>query len=418
MNEQIGDFIVKFTTQGFDDIKKALDETNKKLDDITDSFKKTQDNGEAFFSALKRWTGLVGGLTAAFVLLKNTINGVFDAADSVVDLYGKEQTLGVEAKVLEQYGLIARRNQGTQADAYALFEDVDAVMKRYQHNYALSDAEMERNANIGFDFTYDPNADLATNRAAYIDAMRRSVQRYYANPNDEILPYLKDLVKQESFLRAFAADDECLQQQLAWGDKWRVWSKDEKTLKDAQKMQTVKIEWEQLKNELYTRLIPIVTRVLEMLEPKMKQVFDWLEQNGEAYIEKIANWLETNGPTIISAIEKVFDGIMSLIRWIAGDKQPMVEVLTDVGTVAIPKNEYTDRVEYENLKTNFPDIVNTMFSPDYKAKMEKIPIDIAMKMYMNDVETAIDSRGSWQTDTIFGQMAAASPGYIVGVKGV
>ena len=418
MNEQIGDFIVKFTTQGFDDIKKALDETNKKLDDITDSFKKTQDNGEAFFSALKRWTGLVGGLTAAFVLLKNTINGVFDAADSVVDLYGKEQTLGVEAKVLEQYGLIARRNQGTQADAYALFEDVDAVMKRYQHNYALSDAEMERNANIGFDFTYDPNADLATNRAAYIDAMRRSVQRYYANPNDEILPYLKDLVKQESFLRAFAADDEGWQQQLAWGDKWRVWSKDEKTLKDAQKMQTVKIEWEQLKNELYTRLIPIVTRVLEMLEPKMKQVFDWLEQNGEAYIEKIANWLETNGPTIISAIEKVFDGIMSLIRWIAGDKQPMVEVQTDVGTVAIPKNEYTDRVEYENLKTNFPDIVNTMFSPDYKAKMEKIPIDIAMKMYMNDVETAIDSRGSWQTDTIFGQMAAASPGYIVGVKGV
>lgn len=418
MNEQIGDFIVKFTTQGFDDIKKALDETNKKLDDITDSFKKTQDNGEAFFSALKRWTGLVGGLTAAFVLLKNTINGVFDAADSVVDLYGKEQTLGVEAKVLEQYGLIARRNQGTQADAYALFEDVDAIMKRYQHNYALSDAEMERNANIGFDFVYNPNADLATNRAAYIDAMRRSVQRYYANPNDEILPYLKDLVKQESFLRAFAADDEGWQQQLAWGDKWRVWSRDEKTLKDAQKMQTVKIEWEQLKNELYTKLIPVVTRVLEMLEPKMKQVFDWLEQNGEAYIEKIANWLETNGPTIISAIEKVFDGIMSLIRWIAGDKQPMVEVQTDAGTVAIPKNDYTDRVEYENLKTKFPDVVNTMFSPDYKAKMDKIPIDIAMKMYMNDIQTAIDSRGSWQTDTLFGQMAATSPGYVVGVKGV
>ena len=110
MNDEIANFFIKFTAQGIDDVKKALDETNKKLDDITDSFKKTQDNGEAFFSALKRWTGLVGGLTAAFVILKNTINGVFDTAESVVDLYGKEQTLGVEAKVLEQYGLIEKIN--------------------------------------------------------------------------------------------------------------------------------------------------------------------------------------------------------------------------------------------------------------------------------------------------------------------
>ena len=418
MNDEIANFFIKFTAQGIDDVKKALDETNKKLDDITDSFKKTQDNGEAFFSALKRWTGLVGGLTAAFVILKNTINGVFDTAESVVDLYGKEQTLGVEAKVLEQYGLISRRNGGSQAEAYAFWEDVDRAMTKYQEGKPLGDDELTRNSYIGFNYSYNPNLDPAANRAAYIDAMRKSVQQYYNNTDQNIQTHLKDLVKQESFLRAFAADDEGWQKMLAWGDKWRVWSKDEKTLKDAQKMETVKIEWEQLKEELHVKLIPIVTRVLEMLEPKMKQFYDWLDQHGEEYVENIEKWLTENGPTIIKALENVGDAIMSLIRWLAGDKQPMVEVQTDVGTVAIPKNEYTDRVEYENLKTKFPDIVNTMFNPDYRAKMEKIPIDIAMKMYMNDVETAMDSRGSWQTDTIFGQIAASSPGYVVGVKGV
>ena len=418
MNDEIANFFIKFTAQGIDDVKKALDETNKKLDDITDSFKKTQDNGEAFFSALKRWTGLVGGLTSAFVILKNTINGVFDTAESVVDLYGKEQTLGVEAKVLEQYGLISRRNQGSQAEAYAFWEDVNRAMTKYQEGKPLGDDELTRNSYIGFNYSYNPNLDPAANRAAYIDAMRKSVQQYYNNTDQNIQTHLKDLVKQESFLRAFAADDEGWQKMLAWGDKWRVWSKDEKTLKDAQKMETVKREWEQLKEELHVKLIPIVTRVLEMLEPKMKQFYDWLDQHGEEYVENIEKWLTENGPTIIKALENVGDAIMSLIRWLAGDKQPMVEVQTDSGTVAIPKSEYTDRVEYENLKTKFPDIVNTMFNPDYRAKMEKIPIDIAMKMYMNDVETALDSRGSWQTDTIFGKMAASSPGYVVGVKGV
>ena len=339
MNEEIGNFIIKFVTEGLDDVKTGLKDLNKNVETLNDTFEKAGKDGgkgDSFFKALVKWTGLVGGLTLAFRELKNVINGVFDTSEGVIDLYGKEQTLGVEAKVLEQYGLISRRNQGTQADAYAFFDDVNEMMFKFQKNRGLSDELMTRYADVGFSFNYDYNKDLAANRAAYIDAMRKSVQGYYNNPNEAIQSQLKQLVKQESFLRAFAADDAGWQKLLAWGDKWRALSVDSETLSDAQNLKTVKMEWEQIWQQIEVALIPILSDLLKALEPlkepmmeMVAQLRKWVSDNKDNIAKNVENAVKW----MVNEFPKLFNSFIDGFRTVAKVVSDIYDWIKEKGVV-------------------------------------------------------------------------------------
>lgn len=52
MNDELGNFIIKFTTKGFEDVNKQLDKLNKSMDSLNDHFGKAEKKGESFFGAL------------------------------------------------------------------------------------------------------------------------------------------------------------------------------------------------------------------------------------------------------------------------------------------------------------------------------------------------------------------------------
>ena len=326
MNEELQNFIIKITTEGFADVKNTLNQTNKELDDMQKSFDKTTKSGDSFFGALVKWTGLVGGLTLAFQTLKNTIRGVFDTAYDVVDLYRQEQLLGVEARVLEKYGIVAQRNRGSQADAYSFFGDVNELMGRFRSGKINQD-DMYKFSKLGIGFNYNAGESLSQNRDRYLQALHSAVSNMNLNNADQV-SIMKDLIKPASMQALFMANDEQFQKQMAWGDKWRVLSRDTGDLQDAQNLITVQTEWKQTLTDFKVQLMPVLSDILNALRPlipvikeKITLMGDWVDENADKiaeYVEKGVNWLINDFPQFLS-------DMYNLLKAIVGALSPIVE---------------------------------------------------------------------------------------------
>lgn len=241
MNDEIGNFLIKFTTEGFDKVEKQLNDLNKGMEKLGDSLSNGERKGESFFGALVKWTGLVGGLTLAFNELKKVVNDVFGAADQMTTLFKKEEDLGVEAKVLERYGLIARRNKGSQNDAYAFFEGVQNMMLKASTPALWGEEDAKGLALAGIHWAYDNGMSEAANRDAYLMALRQAFVNNMYDPKKR--SYLKKYVPQESIYTLFGAKQEDFDAYMKWAEKWSVLSKDPNRLQGAQNLETTKIEW-------------------------------------------------------------------------------------------------------------------------------------------------------------------------------
>lgn len=332
MNEELQNFIVKITTEGFVDLKKTLEDTNKYLDEMSKNLDKSKKSGDSFFGALVKWTTLVGGLTLAFQTLKNTIRGVFDTAYDVVDLYRQEQLLGVEARVLEKYGIVATRNRGSQADAYSFFSDVNELMGRFQSGKITSD-DMYKFTKLGIGFQYkrdssiSPEQELAQNRDAYLRALHTAVSNINLNDANK-MSIMKELIRPASMQTLFMANDEQFEKQLAWGDKWRVLSRDSNDLQNAQDLITVEMEWKQVITDFKLQLMPILTEVLNALKPlipvikeKITLMGDWVDKNAD----NIAKWVKEGVDWLIHDFPKALQDLWNLLNAIIGALTPIVE---------------------------------------------------------------------------------------------
>lgn len=325
MNDEIGNFIIKFTTEGFDKVEKSLNELNKGLDKVNESLGQGEKKGESFFGALVKWTGLVGGLTLAFNELKKVINDVFGAAEQMTTLFKKEEDLGVEAKVLERYGLIARRNKGSQNDAYAFFEGVQNLMLKASTPALWTEEDAKGLALAGINWSYDRGMSAVANRDAYLVALRQAFMNNMYDPTKR--SYLKKYVPQESLYTFFGAQQADFDAYMQWADRWSVLSKDPSRLQGAQNLETTKIEWQQIWQKIDVELIPILDKILNALKPleaPMLKMVDklgkWVDENADkiaGWVEQGVNWLIQNGPEILNGIGNTVQAIASLAQFLS-----------------------------------------------------------------------------------------------------
>lgn len=320
MNDEIGNFLIKFTTEGFDKVEKQLNDLNKGMEKLGDSLSNGERKGESFFGALVKWTGLVGGLTLAFNELKKVVNDVFGAADQMTTLFKKEEDLGVEAKVLERYGLIARRNKGSQNDAYAFFEGVQNMMLKASTPALWGEEDAKGLELAGIHWAYDNGMSEAANRDAYLMALRQAFVNNMYDPKKR--SYLKKYVPQESIYTLFGAKQEDFDAYMKWAEKWSVLSKDPNRLQGAQNLETTKIEWQQIWQKIDVELIPILDKILNALKPleePMLRMADklgrWVDENADkiaGWVEQGVQWLVDNGPKILEGIGKTVEAIAAL----------------------------------------------------------------------------------------------------------
>lgn len=353
MNDEIGNFLIKFTTEGFDKVEKSLDALNKGMDKLNDSFEKGNSKGESFFGALLKWDIVVGTITKSFRALKNEITDVFNVAEDMTTLFRKEQSLGVEAKVLERYGLLAKLNQGSQSDAYAFFENIQNLMLKASTPALWSESDAKDLALAGINWSYNGGLTTAQNRDAFLMALRDAFVR---NMYDEKkMSYLKKYVGQDSLYSAFMAPEESFRQQMRWADNMRVLSKEPERLQDVQDLRVEKLEWGQFWQKLDLQLTKPLADLYKALEPLQKPLEDlvkrfgvWVGENSDkiaGWVEDAAKWVAKELPNklkeVYEVLKAIADAMLPIVQWIGSKLLGTVSWFSDAWDVLFKKDGMT-----------------------------------------------------------------------------
>lgn len=343
MNDEIGNFLIKFTTEGFDKVEKSLDALNKNMEKLDDSFEKGSNKGESFFGALLKWDIVVGTITKSFRALRNEITDVFNVAEDMTTLFRKEQILGTEAKVLERYGWLSKLNQGSQQDAYAFFDGLQSLMLKASTPALWSESDAKDLALAGINWSYNSGATVAQNRDAFLVALRQAFLNNMGN--DARMSYLKKYVPQESIYSAFMAPEKDFRAMMDWAESVRVISKEPERLQDVQNLRVEKLEWESFWQKLDLQLTKPLTDLYMALEPlqeplqKLVARFGiWVDENSDkiaGWVEKAAMWVADELPGILDkayqALKLIFGAVLELVKpgawsfakdfgkWLSGD---------------------------------------------------------------------------------------------------
>ena len=358
MNDEIGNFLIKFTTEGFDKVEKSLDALNKGMDKLNDSFDKGNSKGESFFGALLKWDIVVGTITKSFRALKDEITDVFNVAEDMTTLFRKEQSLGVEAKVLERYGLLAKLNQGSQSDAYAFFENIQNLMLKASTPALWSESDAKDLALAGINWSYqrlspDKMQNMALNRDAFLVALRQAFLNNMGDPDRMSL--LKKYVGQDSLYSAFMAPEESFRQQMQWADNLRVLSREPERLQDVQDLRVEKLEWGQFWQKLDLQLTKPLADLYKALEPlqepleKLVERFGkWVGENSEkiaGWVEEAAKWVAKELPNklkeVYDALKAIADAMLPIVQWIGGKLLGTMSWFSDAWDVLFKKDGIT-----------------------------------------------------------------------------
>ena len=108
MNQELGEFFVKFTTQGLAEVKDAIDGLSKKMDDLGSASDIANSKQGGFFKNTTVWIGKLAGLTSAVVALKKAWDAVGNAAASTMSIYQQAMLAGTSPQTLERWQWVAR----------------------------------------------------------------------------------------------------------------------------------------------------------------------------------------------------------------------------------------------------------------------------------------------------------------------
>lgn len=333
MNDEIGNFLIKFTTEGFDKVEKSLDKLNQNMDKLNESFEKGSRKGESFFGALLKWDITVGTITKSFQALKREIASVFDTAKDMTTLFRAEENMGIEAKVLERWGLVAEAFDGSRGDALSFFQNVNELMRKASTPAEWGEGDAKGLALAGIHWAYDFSKNDVQNRDAYLVALRQAFMDAESDPKHKtsLKERLRKYVGQESLFSLFGSDESTFSNAMAWADQWRVFSKHPEKLQAAQDLKVTRIEWKQIKEELDLAFADPLNKILKGLEPLKEPLLrlanklgDWAERHADdlaQWVEKGANWIITNFPEywakFVEFIGKLSEVVANIYDWLS-----------------------------------------------------------------------------------------------------
>lgn len=333
MNEEIGNFLIKFTTEGFDKVEKQLQQINKSVENLGDSFDKGAKKGESFFGALAKWDTTVGILKSSFRALKEEITSVFETSKDMSRLFQMEESLRVEARVLERFGLIAEANNGQASDAKSFFNTVNKLVTRASKpGLTWSTKDQQDLLVAGIDWQYQQGVSGELNRDAFLQALRTAFLKANADPLNQMekLTLLSQYVPQESLFSFFNSKGEDFDSLMEWANQNLVYSKNPEKLKDAQMLNLVKLEWGQIKKDIDLEFSGPLAELLKALEPLKEplkdlahQFGDWVDENKETIAQKIVDgvkWLKQKLPTMwdnfVNVLSVIGEVVSNIYDWI------------------------------------------------------------------------------------------------------
>lgn len=134
MNQELGEFFVKFTTQGLTEVKDAINDLSKKMDDVGTSAKSATDKSDSFFANIGKggkWFVALTGFTGAVVALKKAWDSVANAAAATMTIYNQAMLAGTDPKTLERWQNVARHKGLNAAEIFSDFRNGREFLTRF-----------------------------------------------------------------------------------------------------------------------------------------------------------------------------------------------------------------------------------------------------------------------------------------------
>lgn len=268
--DEIGNFFVKFTTEGLTELKQGLAETNKSLDTLTESLKKTGGHNDSFFGKFAGWATSVGLLTAAILAVKKAITETFEVAKDVRGIYKLSDTLGVDPETIERWEILARLYDGGRGDVAGFFGSLNNLSLNLREG-KYSKEMMERMARYGFTEQYLYNASLPTNRDKVIGDLNALFNRRDLDAAD--FAAIREVFGiSDTMVDILKAAPDALKNNLAWAEGNRALTADPDYDRQAIELRKTQIEVEQQLKNIWLELMPTVRDLLEAVKPLLEPI--------------------------------------------------------------------------------------------------------------------------------------------------
>lgn len=259
MNE-LGEFFIKFSTDGLSELKDGLRDIDTKLDSLNDSFTKSTKDGNTFFGSFGGWLGKIGSLAAGILSLGKVIKDTFDIGDKIINLNLLADAAGATAEEVEALAIATQPFGGTVQSAASFYRTMNNLQTEWGRGQ------------------YSEGMREELSRAGFFVSPMASTEEYMRALGGALTSYTEAgrFGDREKLAKAFGLDDsmmlflsggqENVEKMLEYGRQHSVLSGRE-NLKEAQELRKAMNELKESWNRFLVEMMPILTDLINILRP-------------------------------------------------------------------------------------------------------------------------------------------------------
>lgn len=305
MNE-LGEFFITFNTNGLQELKDGLKDINTKMDGLNTTFEKGVSKGDSFFSKFTAWGLKLSALVAGFVSVGKAINDAFKIGGEITKLNVAADVAGVKAESVEALAIALAPLKGGQKDF--------ASAANFYRQMTETQTQWWRGQ-------YSEKIIEEMSRAGVRGLKANSTQEQWMNGLIDALSYYQGQHTQQAigarnlFAKAFGLTDEQMllfsegrdyvNQQLEYGRQHLTLS-GEGNLRKAIEQTRAKMEFQESWEKLVIELIPLTTKIYEIL----KAITDFVTRNlpdVSKSIDAVVEFLKPGWEILKNAISGIWD---------------------------------------------------------------------------------------------------------------
>lgn len=316
MNEEIANFIVRFTTENLQEIKDGLKDVTKSVDSMSDSFQKSETKTGGFMDKLSGWVLSLGALAAAFYAVQKGMDAVSEAGEQVIDTYQRADSVGLAPETMERWNIAAWFQTGSESAGKSAVSQFFSGLNNLELNLReqkYSDEMLDRMSRAGFTLDYLYGAGLPENRDRTIAKLHETFQRTDLNAAD--FQAIKKVFNISDAIEGILKlSNEGYADLMAWAESQRVETKNPETLKAAIELRKAEIEWAQVWKEVKLELLPVVKEVKDALKPLKQPITDLAKSVGE-----LLQAVQPLVAFVVTLTSGALKGIANFLKFIKGE---------------------------------------------------------------------------------------------------
>lgn len=327
MNNELGGFVIKFSTEGIPELKDAFKEMQKQMSEMNANFKKSAPTADAFFGKFNSWIKKAGLLAGAIAGIGKAIKDAFTIGDDIINLNVVAEMAGVKAEDVEALAIATAPYMGGKKDINAAGQFYRNILETqtewWRGKYANEVVDVMSRAGVK---GLRPDSSVEEWMSGLTQALS-----YYKGDNSRYAKGARNL-----FGKAFGLTDEQIlffqggqervNNMLQYGRSHLTLSGEEK-FQEAMENAKAKMEFKESWQKLTIELMPLVRLLLQ----GMTLVVELLRPIAAA-IGRIATWIGEKLEKPVEYLKAMFKGDISSTDATVAMSEELKDIASDPNT--------------------------------------------------------------------------------------